>query len=430
MNRTMDARPKQPVAVFEQRTTTQPLMLPLLVAAAMMLGGVAMRSPTAVYDGAPDQAAFNNYIFQYLGAYSDITSLWFRDQLWTHPVPYFGYPVEYPVGMGMLIWLINFVNSDVMSYFLATAAVMIGCGLLVVWLARKWPGANLWLLALSPTLPLYVVLNWDMFGILLLVAALLLFHRDRDGWGAVLLAAAVWTKFFPIVLVPLILLDRVLRRRWRDAFTIAGVFGAASLLINAPFALLWDSYGLHLRPAWLHFFTFNQQRPREVNFWNFFDSVGLSLQQINTWSAMLLAGGVGVIMLLMWLGFQRASQPRDLVLPAALAAIAWFFFINKVYSPQYSLWLAVLLALLAAPPALAVVFAAVDVMYFAASFIVLYLTTSQNPATNWFHGQVMFQAMAFREAAILALIVWAAWRIVNGNAPIHAAAHAQARTSM
>jgi hypothetical protein len=186
------------------------------------------------------------------------------------------------------------------------------------------------------------------------------------------------------------------------------------VLINAPFALQRGSGGLQLRESWRFFFAFNQQRPREVNFWNFFDSLGLTLAQINFFSALLLAAGVGLIMLLMlYSWFEHSARPRDLLLPASLAAIGWFFFINKVYSPQYSLWLAALLALLAAPPALAVAFAAVDVLYFAASFIVLYLSVTQNPATNWFHSQVMWQAMALREALILALIVYAAWRIVR-----------------
>jgi uncharacterized membrane protein len=261
---------------------------------------------------------------------------------------------------------------------------------------------------------LYTVLNWDMLSILLTVAALFCFRRDRDGWGALLLTAAIWTKFFPIVLVPLVLLDRVLRRRWRDVWRIGAITGVASVAINAPFALQRTEQGWALRESWLYFFRFNQARPREVNFWNFFDGLGLTLEQINRYSALLLLGGVGALMALMiWSYARDRRRADDIVLAAAFAAIAWFFFINKVYSPQYSLWLVVLLALLAAPPALAVAFGAVDVGYFATSFIVLYLSTTSNPATDWFHREVMFPSLVLREAAILALIVWAIWRMVG-----------------
>lgn len=400
---------------------------PLLAAGFAMLLGVVLRLPTAAYTGPPTQHDFNAYIFQYLGAYSDITSLWFRDQLWNHPVPYVDYAVEYPVGMGLLIWLINSVNRDVMPYFYASAAVLIACGLLTVWLGSRFERSNMWLLALSPALPLYVALNWDLAGIVLTVVALLLLRHERDGWGGLALSAAVWTKFFPIVLVPLALFDRVLRGRWRAAATFGGVFAASSVAINAPFAIERTTSGWGLREAWLFFFRFNQQRGREVNFWNFFDPWNLTLEQINVWSALLLIIGLSLIALLMaHAALRDFNRGRDLLLPAALAAIGWFFFINKVYSPQYSLWLVVLLALLAAPPALVVAFAGADVLYFAASFIILYLSVTQNPATGWFYDQALFPAMALREAVIFGMIVYALWRLARRDAPdarVAASAH-------
>lgn len=397
-----------------RRSSTLPRQSALLVGLLLMLVGVLLRLPTARYTGAPDQHSFNVYIFQFVGAYSDITSLYFRDQLWTHPVPYFGYALEYPVGMGALIWLVGFFNNSVMLYFLATALVMIACGVAVFRLGERFGGANMWLLALSPTLPLYTVLNWDWFGILPTVAALLCFRRNRNNWGALLLAVAVWIKFFPIVLVPLVLLDRVLRRRWQDVWRISIIFGLASVVINAPFAIQLADNGVRLRDTWLHFFRFNQQRGREVNLWNLFDFLQLSLDQINRANAVLLALGIGVLMLLMVWSYGRAwRRPQDVLLAASLAAIAWFFFINKVYSPQYSLWLVVFFALLAAPPALAAAFAAADIGWFAVSFIWLYLWTSANPATDWFFREAMMRSMVLREAVIAAVIGWAVWRMFN-----------------
>lgn len=408
----MDSPPVRRVAA--RSSISLPQQSALLVGLLLMLASVLLRLPSGRYTGIPDQNGFNAYIFQYIGAYSDITSLYFRDQLWNHPVPYFGYALEYPVGMGALIWLVGFINTGVMPYFLATALIMIVCGVVVFWLGERFNGSNLWLLALSPTLPLYTVLNWDWFGILPTVAALLCFRRNRDGWGALLLAAAVWIKFFPIVLVPLVLLDRVLRRRWRDAWRISTVFGLASVAINAPFAIEFADSGVRLRDAWLHFFRFNQQRNRELNVWNLFDFLQLSLAQINRANAVLLALGVAVLMLLMvWSYGQAWRRPHDVLLAASLAAIAWFFFINKVYSPQYSLWLVVLMALLAAPPTLAAAFAAVDIGWFAVSFIWLYLWTSANPATDWFYREAMIRSMVLREVVIAAIIGWAIWRMVN-----------------
>jgi uncharacterized membrane protein len=79
-----------------------------------------------------------------------------------------------------------------------------------------------------------------------MVAALLSFVRGRDGWGSVALAAAVWTKFFPVVFLPLLLADRLRHEGWRAAVRIAAIFAAASAAINLPVLLS--------RPAaWWHF---------------------------------------------------------------------------------------------------------------------------------------------------------------------------------
>src|SRR5207253_2278694 len=119
-----------------------------------------------------------------LGAYSDVATLYFRDHLWRHPVPYVDYPFEYPVGIGFLTWLVGFVDVGLAPYLLATGAVMLVSGLLTLWVGRTFASANLWLLALSPALVLYVLLNWDMFAVFLTVTALALLHHRRDGWGA------------------------------------------------------------------------------------------------------------------------------------------------------------------------------------------------------------------------------------------------------
>ncbi|MBX6343218.1 MAG: DUF2029 domain-containing protein, partial [Thermomicrobiaceae bacterium] len=344
--------------------------------------------------GPPTQRAFNDVILREVGAYSDIASLYFRDQLWRRPVPYVDYPLEYPVGIGALSWLVSLATSGVTAYFLATAAVMAAAGLGTVALLRWAPGSNPWLLALWPGLPLYVALNWDLLALLPTVAALLLLRRGRVGWSAALLAAATWIKFFPIVLAPLALLALLLERRWRAALGFVALFGVASVAINAPFALRL-SPGVGLRDGWLYFFRFNQDRPPDPwlsNLWDVLTGLGLRLTvaEINRATTLLLALGLAALGgLLCWSAARRAHAPRAALLPAAVAAIGWLLLVNKVYSPQYSLWLAALLALTAAPLPLAVAFAAADLAAFAGSFTLLYLLAAGSTATSdWFYAEV------------------------------------------
>lgn len=394
---------------------------PLGVAAVIMAVGVGRRLVAEWYSGPPEQGSFNAFIFGSFGAYSDVTSLYVRDQLWTHPIPYFNYPLEYPVGIGLLSWLANWMTSGMVPYYLLTAAVLVACGLGTIWLARQFEDANPWLLALWPTLALYIVMNWDALSLLPTVAALLLFRRDCDGWGALALTAAVWAKFFPIVLVPLVIWDRGLRGRWRDAGRIAGIFGLGSLLINAPFALqLWPP---GLRESWLYFFRFNQERPIQnwsANLWNLVDGLGLSTGQINFLSALLLLAGLALVLGLLALAHHQGhGLGRDLLLPAAVALIGWFLFINKVYSVQYSWWIAVLFALIAArstlATSLAAAFAAADLVYCMAIFNEFYLGWSARnaAAADWMYAQAIWPATLLRETLTLAIIVWAAWQLLR-----------------
>ena len=206
-----------------------------------------------------------------------------------------------------------------MPYFCATAALLSGAGLLTVRLGGRFAGANLWIFAIAPALPLYVVLNWDMLGVALTVGALLALRRDRDGLAILLLAATVWTKFFPLVILPLAMWDRLLRRRPRDAGRLVGVFILVSVAVSAPVALTHGPDGWAFRAGWLHFFRFNRDRPLELNGWNLLAHWEPTTAQINVASALLLAHVGGTRAYLLRAG-ALTQLTRDHSLVAAMVA--------------------------------------------------------------------------------------------------------------
>ena len=230
-------------------------LVPLLVASALLLVGLWMRWPTVGYDGPATQDAYNSFAFDRF-AYSDIASLYFRDGLAEHPRPYLDYRFEYPVGIGLLIYLLNAASPALPQYFLLTSLWMTLSALVIALIVPRFPRGRLLLFACSPALALYVNLNWDMWGVLLMVAALYLFTRERDGWATAVLAAAVWTKFFPIVFLPLLAADRLRRWGWRAAARLLTVFALTSAAINAPLLVV-------AHEAWWYFFQFNAERGRE-----------------------------------------------------------------------------------------------------------------------------------------------------------------------
>jgi uncharacterized membrane protein len=324
--------------------------------------------------------------------------------MWLHRLPYVHYPFEYPVGTGLFAWLTSLVGSGVGTY-LAVNAILLGlCGLLTIWLLGRFESANPWLLALSPPLALYVVLNWDLLSIAALVLALLLFDRRRDAWGSVALAVATWTKFFPIIALPVVLCVRLFEgadtgERVRGCLRILLPFAAGTVAINVPFIY---------RHNWFYFFRFNATRGAGGGLWNLFHLSGVSRSALNAASGALTVAGVVLILAAVVWASRRRARPSELIGPALLGCVAWFFFASKTYSPQYGIWVMALLALTGAPIALAAAFAAADLAFFLAAFSVLRLTGRSDA---WFVTNVYPLSIAVREAALLAVTAWAMWAI-------------------
>jgi hypothetical protein len=375
------------IKVGTQRET----LLPLVAAVVLILVGLWLRWPTLTYEDLSTQDAYNQFAFDRF-AYSDIASLYFRDGLAGHPRPYVDYPLEYPVGLGLLIYLLSLATSTMPQYFLLTFLAMAVSAIWIAVLVPRFPRGNLLLFALSPALALYVDLNWDMWGVLLMVVALLLFVRERDGPATVVLTAAIWTKFFPILFLPFLVLDRMRRDGRRDARRIVTIFALGSVAINAPVLLLAPG-------GWWHFFAFNAARDRDWNLWMFFDPSWLSTAEINRLSALLLVWGLVVLLML------QRRLPAGAWLPACCAMLAWFFFVNKSYSPQYGLWIVALLAVIGASSALAVAWSAADLLYFVAGFIWFGLS-QYGDAQEWFADYGFLPATALREGMLLIVIGW------------------------
>jgi hypothetical protein len=385
-----------------------------VVGAALLLLGASflLRLPTFTYSGPPDVDQFKFHVLGHIGAYSDVSALYLRDGGPYHLVPYFDYPFEYPVLTGGFVWLLSAITGDVSAYFALSAVVLVGCGLVTVALLTKLKGSNPWLFALSPGLALYGLINWDLFAIALLVGALWLYQRDRDVAATVLLALATCAKFFPLLLLPIVLLRTGLRRGWRAAGVLAAIFAGVTVAINVPVALRLSN-GLALRDGWTYFFTYNRDRHHEVNIWSI---GGLSTDQINLLSALLVAGGLIAILMVM----RRTHRIAGVVpfLPACAALLAWFFFTNKVYSPQYGLWILVLAAAIALRPALVIAFAGVDILYFVTTFSHAYVITLEKArlgqgagAAAWLFDEVVVPSGLLREAVILVIAGACAWAV-------------------
>src|SRR5260370_23074807 len=172
-----------------------------------------------------------------------------------HGFPYLQDKVEYPVLMGLGMWWPSVIAPSRRGYFALTYAALALCALAVLWFIAALPESRPWIWGASPALLVYTGLNWDMFGILPLAAGIWLWAKGRERAATAVLALAVCTKIFPLLLLGVLLLTS-LRKGLRHALELLGISAAVTLAVNLPFAL---SAGEN----WLWFFEYSPVREIE-----------------------------------------------------------------------------------------------------------------------------------------------------------------------
>ena len=363
--------------------------LPFLVTTILVIAGYLFHAP-----GTAHAEEYQAYGYRALN-YSDIIWLFLRDQATAHLRPYLDYRLEYPPLTGGLIYTLGFVR-DLRRYFALTYGVLSVCALVTIAALNGLPGTKRWYFAATPALILYTGLNWDLAAIAMLALALLAYDRRRDGWGTVALVLAVWLKLFPIVFLLGIVIERLRERRFRDAGLIVAIFAGGSLALNLPLARLNLA-------GWGYFYTFNASRQAEPSLWTLLPHLGVA--QVGGLSLGLLV--VGTLTLTAFAA--RARCP--VTLPLGAAVLIWWLFVNKVYSPQYGLWVYLVLALLSLPAGVWRAFILLDLAYYYASFQILYTSTfaapySTGPLTSWQATHLLQPLVAVRLLLLLAIFIW------------------------
>ncbi|WP_372454212.1 glycosyltransferase family 87 protein [Streptomyces tardus] len=326
-----------------------PVRVVALVALGMFALGMVQKLPC--YNG----GWFFGQGAQYVSAcYSDIPHLYTGRGFADGAVPYLDsitkYSggmeyLEYPVLTGLFMqvaaWLTpgseNMVHAQQM-YWLVNAGMLMACtALLVVCVARvhrRRPWDAL-LVALAPAFALTATINWDLLAVSLTAAAMLAWSRNRPVLFGVLLGLATAAKLYPVLLLGPLLLLCWRAGKFRDfGLALAGTAGAW-LATNVPVMLVaWD--------GWSKFYSFSQERPVDFgSIWLIISQrTGDPLENANTYGTVLMLVGCAGIALL---ALTAPRRPRFAQL--ALLVVALFILTNKVYSPQYVLWLIPLAAL-------------------------------------------------------------------------------------
>jgi uncharacterized membrane protein len=202
---------------------------------------------------------------------------------------------------------------------------------------RPWDAAGF---ALAPALALTGLINWDLLAVALVAGALWAWARDRPGLTGVMIGLGTATKLYPLFLLGGLLIICWRERRWRDFGVTLAAAVVSWVVANAPAYLTGPD-------QWRVFWSFNSDRAADLgSVWMVAAQAGntwFTAHTINVWSwAFFVVWCAGVLLL----GLSAPRTPR--LAQLGFLIVAGFLLINKVYSPQYVLWL-LPLAVLARP---------------------------------------------------------------------------------
>lgn len=305
--------------------------------------------------------------------YSDITPLYYGRGLAVGQIPYLDSKVEYPVLTGglmelgrRLVMLFGGVSSPsatpaqqsqaVLLFFGITAVLLFLLFLVVVWAhLRMARPCDAVMIALSPLVMAEGLINWDALVLACTALAFLAWSRKRPGWAGIWIGLGIAAKLYPLLLlVPLAVLC-VRASKWRSLGWVLGGTAGAWIAVNLPVYLATPS-------GWLNFWTYNVGRGADLG--SFWYALRLSQIDVGDPSALvtvLMLIGAAVVAALMGLAPRRPRFAQG-----AFLLVTWFLVINKVYSPQYGLWLLPLVVLATPRWTDWVAFTLGDLLYFAA----------------------------------------------------------------
>nr|WP_254552731.1 glycosyltransferase 87 family protein [Kitasatospora sp. MMS16-BH015] len=324
---------------------------PLLALALVVTYALGLAAKLPCYQGDWFHGATEQYTH---ACYSDIPHLFtarglaagshpYLDRL-PNPSPAMQY-LEYPVLIGLFMqvatWLTPLTGTSQSReqwFWLVNAGLLLVCAAVVVAALARTHRRRPWdalLFALAPCLALDSTVNWDLLAVALTAVAMAYWSSSRPAGAGVFIGLATAAKLYPVLLLgPLLVLCWRAGRR-REFRAAAGGAAVAWLTVNLP--VMYANW-----QGWATFYTFSQTRKEDYgSFWLILmQSRNEQLSTLNTWIGALL---VLSCLAIGWLALAAPRRPRFAQL--AFLVVAAFVLTNKVYSPQYVLWLIPLAAL-------------------------------------------------------------------------------------
>ncbi|MCZ3385600.1 MAG: glycosyltransferase 87 family protein [Actinomycetia bacterium] len=333
------------------RSWWTPLRIVLLLAILASALGAAIDSPCSTKAWGNGHETFSR------GCYSDIVHLYWGRGIDEGVLPYVEDPattgdseIEYPVLTGAVMYALGVPISDswepdtrARAYYTINAIVIALLLAVTVWATaltvrrRPWDAA---MVAVAPGMILASTINWDLWAVAVTALALLAWARRYPVLAGLLLGLGGSFKLYPLLLLGPLLFLCIRAGRLRYWFLALG--SAALMWLAANLPIMISRFD-----GWAHFYRFSTERGADFGSpWlvlrDAFD-INPPIEQLNLWAAgvlVALCAGIGLLIL--------AAPRRPRFHQVAFLTVAAFVLSNKVYSPQFIVWL-IPLAVLARP---------------------------------------------------------------------------------
>jgi len=334
---------------------------------------------------APDAQAYALWALDH-SVYSDVIRLelvhYVRAAHVIHPLPYVHSKIEYPVLLGFVLWLPTWLPGGPASWLAATGVLTAAATFGSIALLRRQHPPSAWWIAASPALLLDAGVNWDLIGVVFLVAGVVYFGERRYRLSGGSTAAGTCFKLFPVVVAPMAL--AALGGRWWHATdpratSIGDGSGSGSGSDRTsppralahwliPFAVLVAVVMVPLvvvaRSNTLWFIRFNSLRSQKDSLWELVAKVlgpsAATHQTINTLSLLAVTVATAYGAWRVW-RTDPSHHGRAVALATATALLTWMA-VNKVWNPQYILWVFAAGALAAMPARFGVTLGALSIV--------------------------------------------------------------------
>ncbi|MGY1708876.1 glycosyltransferase family 87 protein [Geodermatophilus sp. SYSU D00758] len=390
-----------------------PLRVCLLFTTAVLALAWAKQSPCA--DG--NWAGSVQYTHL---CYSDTVPLFGLHGLDRGELPYLDSAVEYPVLTGAFMVVAAALGRvygsltdatallpdvpPVQAYYVATCLLLSVCALVTTRAVLGTAGRRPWdaaMVGLSPVLFVHAFTNWDLWAVALASLGLWAWARERPVLAGVLLGLGVAAKLYPVLLLGALFLLCLRAGRLTAWARTAAAAALAWLAVDVPVAVLAPE-------NWSRFFRLNSTRPADPDsLWNIaitasggrlFDGPLAEGQAPTVLNAVVAVSTLAMVTAVGWLVLSAPVRPR--VAQVAFLLVAGFLLLNKVWSPQYSLWL-LPLAVLARPRWRSLLlWQATEALLWVPRMLWYLGTDNRGVDVEWF-----FLAVTLRDAAVVALVV-------------------------